>query len=87
MLIYKSENILKLILTSINLFNNKHFHKAWNSTIQNLILQIINYRTLFKTIGKNKTLITEHNALINSILEIKNSDYTVTAAHDGSIKI
>jgi WD40 repeat protein len=58
-----------------------------NSTIQNIIFQIINYRTLFKTIGKNKTLIIEHNASINSILEIKNSDYIVTAAYDGSIKI
>jgi WD40 repeat protein len=87
MLIYHQENILKLILTSINLFNNKYFHKALNSAIQNLIFQIINYRILFKAIVKNKTLIIGHNALISSLLEIKNSDYIVTAANDGLIKI
>jgi hypothetical protein len=52
----ENENILKLIFDSITLRNLKHMLVTIESkAITRIITRILNYKNIFKTIGKTKT--------------------------------
>jgi WD40 repeat protein len=81
-----NENILTLVFNSLRLEYNQLLKKLNNAAVSKAILRVLNYKSIFKSIGKNKTILKAHNSMIYSLSLLPN-DHIVSASWDRTIKI
>jgi WD40 repeat protein len=63
---FENENILKLIFHNFPLFLNKQlFDLITNKLVNSIILRILNYKTIFKSIGKTNIMIESWDNLLD----------------------
>jgi WD40 repeat protein len=64
-----NENIIKLIFNNLNLSNNQRLlDKTTNKILSKIILSILNYKDMFKSIGKNTIILKEDDNWIRSAI-------------------
>jgi hypothetical protein len=65
----ENENILKLIFHSITLRNLNHMLTIKSTAITRILTRILNYKNIFKAIGKTKTYLypNHHSRKVRSI--------------------
>jgi WD40 repeat protein len=89
MVIFTNQNILKLILSSFNL---KHANQLSEERIHNkmlfklILLNLISYKSLFKSLGKTKIFFEAHDVNINSIAKLPDGNI-ISASNDKTLKI
>jgi WD40 repeat protein len=85
----KNENIVKLIFTNYFLFQTKQFtDKINNKTLFHILLKMLDYNAIFKTIGKNKIMLKEHKDFVNvNYLVVLQNGNIVSASDDKLIRI
>jgi hypothetical protein len=84
---FENENIIKLTFNRLALFRTKQlFQQIKNNTLCKVILNMITYEQIFKSMGKNKSILTGHNYLIADIALLPNNQI-ITASRDEILKI
>jgi hypothetical protein len=82
-----NENILKLIFNSFSLLVNRQlFNKIKSKIINNkIVLQILNYKKIFKSLGKSHHLISEQDDEYNFLTILPDGNLAI--GQDGILKI
>jgi WD40 repeat protein len=84
---FENENILKLTFNSLALFRTKQsLQQIKNNTLCKVILNLITYEQVFKSMGKNKSILSAHQYLIAGIALLP-SNQIITASRDEILKI
>jgi WD40 repeat protein len=79
MIIFQNENLLRLILSSISLYEARLlFHNMNNKTINQTILKILNYEDIFKSMGKSKLAIIEQCGETAPLAVLPNGNIVLT---------
>jgi WD40 repeat protein len=79
-----NENIIKLIFDNFNPLNNL-LEKTTNKTITKIILSILNYNNMFKSIGKNQIILRGHNHWVRSLISLS-ENLILSASFDKTLR-
>jgi WD40 repeat protein len=87
MLKITNENILKLILTNLNLLQAYHFLNQMNNlTLYRTVQNLLSYKAIFKSMGKTKFTLNEDSKRTTS-LALQSDNLIVSASARGMIHI
>jgi WD40 repeat protein len=82
-----NENIIKLIINSLDYIHaNKTLKATKNKIICIAILKTLNYKDIFKSLGKTKKVIKTHNDYIRALTNL-NKDYIISSSSDKTLKV
>jgi WD40 repeat protein len=82
-----NENILKLAFDNFDPGNNqKLLGKATNETITKIILSILNFEKMFKSIGKNRIILKGHESWITSAI-LLSENLMLSSSNDNTLRV
>jgi WD40 repeat protein len=72
---FTNENLITLIFNNYTLFENKqNFDRIQNSNVSSLLLRILNYDKIYKSMGRMKHTITEQGGDIIKLITLPNGN-------------
>jgi WD40 repeat protein len=85
---FNNENIIKLIFNSINLSNNQGLlDKTTNRILSKAILSILNYKDMFKSIGKNKIILKGDENWIRSAIVLSENLILLSSFDNQTLRV
>jgi WD40 repeat protein len=82
-----NENLIKLIFHNFNPLNNQCLlDKTTNKIISKVILSILNYKKMFKSIGKSQIILEGHKNWVKSLISLSDT-LVLSASLDKTLKV